>query len=78
MMKLEQAPPGPEDGMLPGFLMLIDSQGSQRLKGHDFSSQQCEAEAWGLDCAIQWIATAPLTLTPTPSVVYLGLDGLAR
>lgn len=62
--------------MFPGVLMLIDSQGHQRLRGHDLSSQQCVGpgtEASGLDYAFLSLAAAPLTLTPTPSAAYLGL-----
>ena len=55
--------------MFPGFLMLIDSQGPQRLRGHNLSSQQYVGpgtEAWGLDYVFLSLATVPLTLTPDP------------
>lgn len=48
---------GPAVGMLPGVLMLMDSQGLQRPRGHDHGSQQCMGpgtEVW------DWIRPSPL------------------
>lgn len=62
--------------MFPDVLMLIASQGAQRLRSHDLSRQQCVGpgtEAWGLDYAFPSLVTAPLTLTSTPSAAYLVL-----